>query len=228
MSYFNYKKSVTILGLIIGSLILCKPCVLSAQGAAENASEVLKKMNGAIESMGAMALEFSVNLGTGVKEDYLLGSAEVQGNSFKMVSPDFEIFCDGISKWILNVNSDELTILPNDTAQTDMLENPVGFLKSLSNEKSSGYKYPQKASSSADGKQWHVEMTPSAKNSLCKSLKVSLDKSSYLPRSIIYTGADGSTYEIELTTLKKMVERSGENFVFPADRMKGLQVNDLR
>ena len=228
MSYFNFKKSVTIFSLILGSLILFKPCVLSAQGGAESASEVLKKMNSAIENMGAMALEFNVNLGTGVKEDYLFGSAEVQGNSFKMISPDFEIFCDGTSKWILNVNSDELTILTNDISQTDMLENPVGFIKSLSNEKSSGYKYPQKATSSANGKQWQIEMTPSAKNTLCKSLKVSVDKSNYLPHSITYNGADGSIYEIELTALKRVAEWSRENFVFPADRMKGLQINDLR
>ena len=228
MKMNSIRRYVAIYGIILISSILS--CTLSAQSG--NSDDILRKMSSAIEEMGAIALEFNLKPGPGTESMFgeagYSGIAEAQGNSFKMVSPDFEIFCDGESKWFLSVDSDELAIFPNDTNQTDIFENPIGFLKSLISGKSSGYKYSQRALQSADGKSWNVELAPSGKNSLCKNMIISIGKSDYLPSAVVYSGTDGSNYKIEISSLKRVTEWSDKNFVFPDGRMKGLQVTDLR
>ena len=238
MKHLNLSRNISILSLLFVSLIVCLPGALSAQTTAdskENSADVLTKMGNAIDKMGAMELKFVINMqsdGVGnlnsTDAENYTGSVEIQGSSFKMVSPDFEIFCDGISKWILNVDSDELTIFPNDTTQIDMVENPVGFLRSLASGKESGYKYSQRATLSADGTLLQVELTPSRRNSLCKNLIISVKRSDYLPYGIVYNGADGSGYKVEIAALKKVAGWSAGNFIFPENRMRGLQVTDLR
>jgi len=239
MKHLKSNLIIIIFDFVLSFLVLAPVCALSAQTTAnsrESSVDVLKNMGSAIDKMGSLELKFVIDTdldaaGNGVNSASVssyTGLVEIEGNSFKMVSPDFEIFCDGVSKWILNTASDELTIFPNDTTQVDMVENPVGFLRSLASGKESGYKYPQKAILSADGNLWQVELTPSGRNSLCKSLIISLNKSDYLPYSIVYNGADGSGYEVKIAALKKIAKWDAGNFAFPEGRMRGLQITDLR
>ena len=210
---------------------------LSAQAtnSRESSADVLKKMSGAIDEIGSLELKFVIYTEiSGVKgtngggvESYT-GSVEVDGSSFKMVSPDFEVFCDGISKWILNIASDELTIFPNDTTDADMVENPIGFFRSLASGKESGYKHSSRATLSADGNLWQVELTPTVRLSLCKNIVISVNRTDYLPYSIVYNDTNGSGYRVEITTLKRVAGWDAKNFVFPENRMKGLHITDLR
>jgi len=237
MKHFKFNQNIIAFSMVLCFLLLSPSWILSAQSATnskENSIDVLKKMGSAIDNLGALKLKFVVNAeidaaGKSVSSaDSYFGSVEVEGNSFKMVSPDFEIFCDGVSKWILNVASDELTIFPNDTTHTDMVENPVGFLRSLASGKDNGYKHSQRATLSSDGNLWQVELTPSGRGSLCKNLIISVNRNDYLPFSIVYNGTDGSGYRVEITSFMKVDKWEDGNFIFPESRKRGLQVTDLR
>jgi hypothetical protein len=237
MNSCKLNLNIITLSMVLSLLLLFPPYTLWAQNATnskENSIDVLRKMGSAIDNIGASKLKFVVNAeidaaGKSVSSaDNYFGSVEVEGSSFKMVSPDFEIFCDGVSKWILNVASDELTIFPNDTTQTDMVENPVGFLRSLASGKDNGYKHSQRATLSSDGNLWQVELTPSGRGSLCKNLIISVNRNDYLPFSIVYNGTDGSGYRVEVTSFMKVDKWEAGNFIFPESRKKGLHITDLR
>ena len=131
---------------------------------------------------------------------------------------------DGTSKWMLSVEAGELTVFPNDTTQNDLVENPVGFLTSLS-KPGSGYKFPDKPK---DGPVWIIELTPVSKRTAYKNVLVGINKVTNLPVSIEYNGKDGSNYKVVITSFKNVSVKPLSEFAFPQSRMAGLTVTDLR
>lgn len=155
------------------------------------------------------------------------GVVQAQGNSYKLTNPELELYCDGYTKWILNISSKEMVIVPNDPTATDIVENPLGFLTSLNK----GYEYPFRVfSGSRSGKQiWVVDLTPLNKRLAYKSISVGIEKNTYIPRMIKYLAKDGTSYIINITRFEKQNSvRPKEYFQFPAYRLKGLEVNDMR
>ena len=133
------------------------------------------------------------------------GVVQAQGNSYKLVNPEFELYCDGYSKWILNVSSKELVIVPNE--------------------------YPFRVfSGSRNGRQiWVVDLTPVNKKLAYKSISVGIEKDKYFPVMIKYLSKDGSSYIINIVKFEKQNSvHPKEYFQFPSSRLKGLSVNDMR
>ncbi|MDP3437547.1 MAG: outer membrane lipoprotein carrier protein LolA [Bacteroidales bacterium] len=194
---------------------------------APSTTDLLSKMRAAIKQHSAIEVTF--NMSAKSPEGELLGdfagTVQAQGNAFKMVNPQLELFCDGKSKWILSTEIDELTIFPNDTSDTDLVENPIGFLTSLGTQTSS-YSYSARLKESNGN--WVVELIPSNKKMPYKSVLVGIDKNSNLPVKIEYTAKDGSSYVVVIKSFKPSSGWPETNFIFPASRMKGLLVTDLR
>ena len=213
--------------MVILSVLLCTSGLYAqTQG---NTGDILKKMGAAIEEAGAVDIRFEITVtnALGEETESYSGRVEIDKNAFKMVSGSFEIFCDGESKWFLNSDFDELTIFPNDTTQVDIVENPIGFLKSLSKE-NSGYRYAQRSPSDASGTLWQVELSPENRRSPYKKLLLAVDKSTYLPLWFEYIVSDDTSYRIEITSFKHVAGWPVGNFVFPESRKKALHITDLR
>lgn len=155
------------------------------------------------------------------------GVVNAQGTSYKLSNPELELYCDGTTKWILNVPAKELVIVPNDLSATDIVENPIGFLTSLDKR----YEYPFRVfSGSRNGKEiWVIELTPLNKRLAYKSISVGVEKNTYIPRMIKYIAKDGSSYIINITGFDRVnTLRPIDFFKFPSSRLTGLQVNDMR
>ncbi|HBG24885.1 MAG TPA: hypothetical protein DDX10_07530 [Rikenellaceae bacterium] len=194
---------------------------------APTTTDLLSKMRAAIKQHSAIEVTFNMSAKSAQGEllaDFA-GTVQAQGNAFKMVNPQLELFCDGKSKWILSTEIDELTIFPNDTSDTDLVENPIGFLTSLGTQTSS-YSYSARLKESNGN--WVVELIPSNKKMPYKSVLVGIDKSNNLPVKIEYTSKDGSSYVVVIKSFKPSSGWPESNFIFPSSRMKGLVVTDLR
>jgi hypothetical protein len=191
-----------------------------------NSAQLLRKMTEAIKENAAVELKFEMvaTVAGSATPDAFKGTVQAQGNAFRLINPHVELFCDGKSKWILNVDAGELTIFPNDTTQKDLVENPVGFLTSLG-EPDSGYKFPEKPK---DGPVWIIELTPVSKRTAYKNVIVGINKITNLPVSIEYNGKDGSNYKVVITSFKSVPAWALSNFVFPESKRSGLTVTDLR
>ena len=191
-----------------------------------NSAQLLRKMTEAIKENAAVELKFEMvaNIAGSATPDAFKGTVQAQGNAFRLINPHVELFCDGKSKWIVNVDAGELTIFPNDTTQKDLVENPVGFLTSLGGP-DSGYKFPEKPK---DGPVWIIELTPVSKRTAYKNVIVGINKITNLPVSIEYNGKDGSNYKVVITSFKSVPVWALSNFVFPESKMSGLTVTDLR
>lgn len=198
-----------------------------ASKSALSTTDLLSKMRTAIKQHPAIEVAFlmSAKSAQGELLGDFSGTVQAQGHAFKMVNPQLELFCDGKSKWILSTEINELTIFPNDTSDTDLVENPIGFLTSLGTQTSS-YSYSARLKESNGN--WVVELIPSNKIMPYKSVLVGIDKVSNLPVKIEYTAKDGSSYVVVIKSFKPSSGWPLDSFIFPANRMKGLVVTDLR
>ena len=221
------------MGRLLLALSLFFYSFLGANPVNPESGEVLAKMASALKSNKAMELKFRMTaVGVdGSVEGSFNGIVQAQGYAFKLVNPDLEVFCDGVSKWILNVAEGELTIFPNDTTQVDLVENPVGFLSSL-NSSNSQFKQPAKAQLTrnplTDREIWSVELTPKNRYAAYKSLTVCIDKESFLPSVLMYRSNDGNSYTITIESIKTLPIWPLSFFQFPAERTNSLNVTDLR
>lgn len=198
-----------------------------------NAPDVLAKMADALKGIEAMDLlfEMTVTDQNGSVVGNFEGEVQSQGYAFKLLNPELEVYCDGVSKWIYNVASAELTIFPNDTTQADLVENPVGFLLSL-NSGNSDFRKPGKAQynkNPLDGRAvWSIELTPKSRYAPYKGLTICVDASDYLPSVLMYKSADDNTYTINIKSVRKLPLWPLSNFRFPEKMLPGLTVTDLR
>jgi len=188
---------------------------------------VLQNMRGAIQSFPAAVVrfDFTAKDGKGVIVGDYSGEVTIQGSAFRMLNEALEVYCDGNSKWILNKDAGELTILPNDTTAIDIAENPLGFITRLGGV-NSGFISADKPKDSND--LWVIEMTPAAKRSPYKKVVVSVNKADNLPAVIDFVSGDGSSYRISVRDFRNIVTSNISSFVFPQNRTKGLTVTDLR
>ena len=224
-----------VFAFILSAITLFCPCPeLSAQN--PKTSDIVRFLTETIKTMPAVEMDFELiqNKPAGKNMPSSRGDipiykgvVQAQGNSYKLTNPELELYCDGYTKWILNISSKELVIVPNDATATDIVENPLGFLTSLNK----GYEYPFRVfSGSRSGKQiWVVDLTPLNKRLAYKSISVGIEKNTYIPKMIKYLAKDGTSYIINITRFEKQNSvRPKEFFQFPASRLKGLEVNDMR
>ena len=59
------------------------------------------------------------------------GSVEVQGNAYHMVGNGVEIYCDGMTTWMIDESSKEVFVEAADTQTAGYLANPVILLMNL-------------------------------------------------------------------------------------------------
>ena len=235
-----FKKTVGGRIVTVFVILLLSLFFSSTKTSAQNpkTADILRQLTETIKSMPAIDMSFELiqNSSAGTKATsnsnkagtpIYKGVVNAQGTSYKLSNPELELYCDGTTKWVLNVSAKELVIVPNDPSATDIVENPLGFLTSLNK----GYEYPFRVfSGSRNAKEiWVIELTPVNKRLAYKSISVGVEKNSYIPRMIKYMAKDGSSYIINITGFERVnTLRPKDYFKFPASRLPGLQVNDMR
>lgn len=185
-------------------------------------ADILRQFTAKMKSIPAFELKFSMVL----DGSYFEGVVQSQGQSFKFTNSQLELYCDGTTKWVYNIDNKELIILPNDSSQTDLTENPLAFLTSL--EK--GYSYNDKARTGSVGDKslWFIELKPLNKKLAYTSITLGIEKGTLRPVSVEYLSKDGTKHIAKITSFVEKIPWPATNFTFPASRMTGLNVTDLR
>lgn len=198
-----------------------------------NPVELLSRMYDAlqVDSLVDLSFELAVTDVDGTVTGSFDGVVYAQGYSFKLINPQLEVYCDSENKWILNLDNEELTIVPNDTSQVDIVENPVGFLLSLGRGNDQ-FKYPARAFDTRkpdNGESlWSIELEPVNEYMPYKLVTLCLDKETSLPSVIMYKGRDDSAFTIYVKSIKRSEPRPDSFFAFPAERAAGFTITDLR
>lgn len=225
----GFKNIISSRFTTVFAILLLSVSLTSAKSSAQNpkTADILRQLTETIQSMPAIDMSFELIQNSSAGSPIYKGVVNAQGTSYKLSNPELELYCDGTTKWVLNVSAKELVIVPNDPSATDIVENPLGFLTSLNK----GYEYPFRVySGSRTGKEiWVIELTPVNKRLAYKSISVGVEKNTYIPRMIKYIAKDGSSYIVNITGFDRVnTLRPKDYFKFPASRLAGLQVNDMR
>jgi hypothetical protein len=113
----------------------------------------------------------------------------------------------------------------------DIVENPVGFLLSLSRGNDQ-FKYPSRAVDTRkpdNGESlWSIELEPVNEYMPYKLVTLCLDKKTNLPSVIMYKSRDDSAFTIYVKSIERTELRPDSFFSFPAERAAGFTVTDLR
>ncbi len=198
---------------------------------AQSPKTILSKMSSAVQSFAAIQFDFNMkgyfNDGTTIEE--FKGFIQAQGNSFRMINPYMSIYCDGESKWIHNIDAQELIIFKHDTTNLDIVENPIGFLISLDGSNSAYTISKEVKEDVIDGNPvWFIELIPVNRRIPYSGIVVAVKQDNYIPISFEYKAKDGSRYVAKLGSFRDMPIWDISNFTFPKERELNLEVTDLR
>lgn len=178
-------------------------------------------------SVVSASFVFGANDASGKEVVSLKCSLVLRGNFYKMVNENIEVYCDGKTKWIINRDAGEVSILNNDSAVPDPSENPLAFFASLKEL----YSFPNKSAQKVlNGvKAYGVSLTALKGKIAAYPVINLLTEENGRPLSVEFRGKNGFVYKaesfrfIQLTGIVK-----DEDFRPNASKLNGLYINDLR
>lgn len=195
------------------TLILTALLSLGA-GAADTAKGVLDKTAKKLSSYPSCQAQFTATMnGRGTS-----GSITIQGRKFVAVMPETTVWFDGVTMWTLIKSTNEVNVTTPTAAELQRM-NPYYFL----NLYKSGYDL----SLATRGGQHVVSLKATKKQSM-KSMEVSVDKSTYLPTSVVMTSQRGSQTTVSISNIKKGKKAPDATFRFNKKDHPKAQVIDLR
>lgn len=203
-------------------------CFVTSETQAQSASDIASSFVAAVKSSSAVEIGYSFEAknGRGEVVSSSRGSVYSQGKAYRAVNDITEFYCDGATKWIHNIESGELIISNVSGSASSVADNPVAFLTSFDK----GYKYGVVSQRSVAGKRINVAtLTPSDKKMPYSKILVGVDASKNTPAFVEYYSKDGSVYTVLVSSFaKKDGGWARDFFTFPASKIKGLDVTDLR
>jgi outer membrane lipoprotein-sorting protein len=136
-----------------------------------------------------------------------------------------EVYCDGATKWVYNVDADEVMLFPA-TEAYDITDNPLLYIQ----QHVDNFKYkPTVQRKVEQGKAViHLDMFPKDKNTAYISIGLTVDATTYYPVAIQYRLKDGQRYTINVSTFDNKVSAKNTDFIFPKHKYSTAEVIDLR
>lgn len=223
-------RKIRIVSFLLLFSFVALPQVILAQSA-KSSEIVLNELKRQISQMktSEVLFDFVARSSDGAILLEQSGAFVAQDDSFVMSTDIIDLYCDGVSKWILEKELLEMTIVPHDKSLNDITENPFGVLRNLD---LSLYKFPKKSKVAKVGSQvlQVVTLTPKEKDPNYTSIVISLSDSTNLPVSIEYFSRTGDSYFVRVNSIGGIAEKTPEYFVPGAQVLDNpdLYITDLR
>ncbi len=178
--------------------------------------KVLDKSAKVITSAPSMTVNFTVGTSRGNSSGWITMS----GKKFIFSSGDLKVWYDGTSQWALQRSVSEVS-LTTPTASELVDSNPFELIsrhKQLFTAKL--------LSTSKEG--YRVQLTPKSKGSQIKAATVTINSSSFMPKSLDVTMHDGQKMKINVTSTSQGKTLSAAYFKYNPKANPGVELIDLR
>lgn len=203
-------------------VLIAAALMVSANLLADSKSdELLAALQKKVDAFGDYRVEFRVT----VDGQSMDGTYEVSGNSYHIRTADVEVFCDGVTRWEVNIPDEEVLIDQVDPNDRTILGNPTRMFDFL--DGSYTHEYISRATLK-DGPADKIELTETVGAEQDK-LAVYLNVATGLPARISYHLDNLNTdavVDIESISTRVAIDRSA--FGFDPDRYKGFETIDFR
>lgn len=196
--------------------IVILTCLGALIAVAQTPTAILDKCVAAINASGGVTANYTITMADGTSS----GTIAMQGNKFRVISPEAKCWYDGKTQWSWSPMTGEVNIT-SPTADELQMTNPiaaVGHFKANFNMKRAKAKTP---------KTLVIKLTPKKKDNI-KTLWLYFDETTSLLRTARFEMSDKSIYVIKITGYKHKALPSS-TFTFDKSQVPaGTQVVDLR
>lgn len=202
--------------VIIAALLLS--CNLFADAKSE---ELLRALQNRVDTFGDYRVAFRVT----VDGQSMEGTYEVSGNSYRISTADAEVFCDGTTRWEVNIPDREVLIDRIDPSDRTILGNPTRMFDFL--DGSYTHSYVGRATLK-DGPADKIELTETIGGEQDR-LAVYLNSDTGLPSRISYFLDNLNTDAVvDIESIQPRATFDGSEFIFDPARYEGFEMIDFR
>ena len=198
------------------SIIVLLTCLAAIAVMAQSPSQMLDKCVSAINASGGVTANYSISSSQGTST----GTISMQGNKFRVVSPDAKCWYDGTTQWSWSPLTGEVNIT-TPTAEDLQMTNPIAAVRHFKAN------FNMKKAKAQTSKTYAIKLTPKKKDSI-KTLWLYFDERTSLLRTARFEMSDKSVYIIKITGYKHK-SLPASTFKFDKSQVPaGTEVVDLR
>lgn len=198
------------------SIIVLLTCLAAIAVMAQTPAQMLDKCVSAINASGGVTANYSISSSQGTST----GTISMQGNKFRVVSPDAKCWYDGTTQWSWSPLTGEVNIT-TPTAEDLQMTNPIAAVRHFKAN------FNMKKAKAQTSKTYAIKLTPKKKDSI-KTLWLYFDETTSLLRTARFEMSDKSVYIIKITGYKHK-SLPASTFKFDKSQVPaGTEVVDLR
>ncbi len=186
--------------------------------AADNSGWIINKVVSTYKALNGISANYSITTDQGATS----GAITMQGNKFRMISPDLRCWFNGSVLWSYSTMSEEVSITQPSDAELQMV-NPYSIISTFRNN------FAMRQLKSGTAGNHEVELTPKTNDSDLKSVRLTISRKTYLPMKLIFAMTDGSYVTVVMSNYKGKENYPASTFVFSKELVPaGTPVVDLR
>lgn len=198
------------------TIIVLLTCLAAIAVMAQSPAQMLDKCVSAINASGGVTANYSISSSQGTST----GTISMQGNKFRVVSPDAKCWYDGTTQWSWSPLTGEVNIT-TPTAEDLQMTNPIAAVRHFKAN------FNMKKAKAQTSKTYAIKLTPKKKDSI-KTLWLYFDETTSLLRTARFEMSDKSVYIIKITGYKHK-SLPASTFKFDKSQVPaGTEVVDLR
>lgn len=184
---------------------------------AQTPQAMLDKCVAAINTQGGVTANYSITTGQGTSK----GALSMQGDKFRIISPEAKCWYDGKTQWSWSPVTSEVNITAP-TADELQMTNPIAAVQHFKTN------FNMKRAKAKTAKTYAIKLTPKKKKDNIKTLWLYFDENTSLLRTARFEMSDKSVYIIKITDYKHK-SLPASTFTFDKSQVPaGTQVVDLR
>lgn len=191
------------------------------------AKEILDRLSEKTRSYSTITAEFTISIDNRKDKvkDAQQGKMQLKGSMFKISMKANDIYSNGRVRWTHVKEADEVnlqTVNPNDPS---ILNNPA----KLFNAYLTDFKYTYKGTKKESGvKVQEIHLFPKDLKAAYSQVKLMIEESTGMPKTVIYIGKDGVIYTVRFTRIMPNLSMSNAEFVFNTKAHPNVEVIDMR
>ncbi len=197
-------------------IITILTCLAAMIALAQAPNAMLDKCVSAINASGGVTANYSITSASGTSK----GTISMQGNKFRIISPEAKCWYDGKTQWSWSPVTSEVNIT-SPSADELQMTNPLAAVQHFKTN------FNMKRAKTKTAKTYVIKLTPKKKDSI-KTLWLYFDETTSLLRTARFDMNDKSVYTVKITNyVHKALPAS--TFTFNKSQVPaGTQVVDLR
>jgi Outer membrane lipoprotein-sorting protein len=191
------------------------------------AKEILDNLSEKTKSYSTITAEFTITIDNRKDKvkDTQQGKMQLKGSMFKIFMKANDIYSNGKVRWTYVKEANEVNLQNVNPNDPGILNNPA----KLFNAYLTDFKYTYKGTKKESGvKVQEVDLFPKDLKAAYSQVKVMIEESTGMPKTVIYIGKDGVTYTVRFSKITPNLPMSNAEFVFNTKAHPGVEVIDMR